>query len=285
MSWAAHEFENYFLQKKVGLRASFLGIVLGTFAPDLFTKALVYRASNPAHFHRGWPGVGFTHAFIFGVAMAVLVLAVTRSRAWALGILIGQWAHVLTDVADTAGVMPFFPFSTEPVTISMWKHAASQGRYGDAAAYYSSLGGVWDLFWLIVVLLFARSTLRRDYFRQVVVRADPRAWSWLHRTLRLPEAGLLLIYRGFIFYGLGRMTVWFLYARFGARTPFQAIWGGPRYITGNDLSDAGPLEVVLRTTVGGVLFAAFLYLCWRLFVRRLWERGSPRATERPFAVP
>ena len=63
----------------------------------------------------------------------MVVLAVTRSRGWALGILIGQWAHVLTDVADTAGVMPFFPFSTEPVTISMWKHAAAEGRYGDAA--------------------------------------------------------------------------------------------------------------------------------------------------------
>ena len=80
----------------------------------------------------------------------MVVLAVTASRSWALGILIGQWAHVLTDFADTAGVMPFFPFSTEPVTISMWKHAAAQGRYGDAAAYYSSLGGVWDFFWLAI---------------------------------------------------------------------------------------------------------------------------------------
>jgi hypothetical protein len=285
MSWAAHEFENYFLQKHAGLRASFLGIVVGTLAPDLFTKALVYQSSDPAHFHRGWPGVGFTHSFIFGVAFAVIVLAFTRSRAWALGILIGQWAHVLTDIADTAGVMPFFPFSTEPVTISMWKHAAAEGRYGDAAAYYSSLGGAWDLFWLIVVVLFARKTLRADYFRQVVVRADPRAWGWIHRTFRLPEAALLLIYRGFIFYGLGRMTVWFLYARFQARTPFEPLWGGPRYISGNDLSDAAPLEVLVRTTLGGVLFAAFLWLCWRLFVRRLWERGTPTAASTAPAVP
>jgi hypothetical protein len=285
MSWAAHEFENYFLQKHAGLKASFLGIVLGTFAPDLFTKALVYESSDPAHFHRGWPGVGFTHSFMFGFAFAVVVLAVTRSRAWALGILIGQWAHVLTDVADSAGVMPFFPFSIEPVSIDMWKHAAAQGRYGDAAAYYSSLGGVWDLFWLVVLVLFARSTLRRDYFRDVVVRADPRAWGWLHRTFRLPESALLLVYRGFVFYGLGRMTVWFLYARFGARTPFQAVWGGPEYIAGNDLSDAGFLEVLVRTTIGGVLFAAFLLLCWRLFVRRLWERGTPTAASPSPAVP
>lgn len=273
MSWAAHEFENYFIQRHVGLKASFFAITLGTFAPDLFTKAFVYASDDPARFHRGWPGVGFTHSLIFGAVFAVLVLGFTRSRSWAVGILIGQWAHVFTDVADTAGVMPFFPFSTEPVTISMWKHAAAEGRYGDAAAYYSSLGGVWDLFWLVVVVLLARRALRADYFRDTVVPADPRAWGWLHRRLGLSEGGLLLLYRGFFFYGLGRMTSWFLYARFGARTPFQPVWGGPRYLEGHDLSDAGWLEVLVRTGIGGVLFAVFLWLCWRLFVRRLWERG------------
>ena len=75
----------------------FLGIAVGTLGPDLFTKAFVYNADDPAQFHRGWPGVGFTHSLSFGVLLAVVVLAVTRSRSWALGILIGQWAHVLTD--------------------------------------------------------------------------------------------------------------------------------------------------------------------------------------------
>ena len=32
--------------------------------------------------------------------------------------------------------------------------------------------------------------------------------------------------------------------------------------------------MVVDTVVGGVLFAAFLVLCWYLFIRRLWERGS-----------
>jgi membrane-bound metal-dependent hydrolase YbcI (DUF457 family) len=274
MSWAAHEFENYFIQRHTGMKAAFLGIVVGTFAPDLFTKAFVYASDDPAHFHRGWPGVGFTHSLIFGVVFAVVVLWATRSRSWALGILIGQWAHVLTDVADTAGVMPFFPFSTEPVTISMWKHAAVLGRHGDAAAYYSSLGGVWDAFWLVMLVLFARQTLRRDYFHRVIVRADPRTWAWLHRRLRLDADGLLLLYRGIVFYGFGRMASWFLYARFDARTPFQPFWGGPHYVVGNDLSDAGPLEVLVRTGVGGVLFALFLWAAWRLLVRRLWERGD-----------
>lgn len=273
MSWAAHEFENYFLQHHVGVKASFLGIVVGTQGPDLFTKAFVYQADDPAQFHRGWPGVGFTHSLIFGLAFALVVLALTRSRGWALGILIGQWAHVLTDVADSAGVMLFFPFSTEPVTISMWKHAAAEGRYGDAAAYYSSLGGVWDLFWLLVALLVARHALRADYFRSTIVPADPRVWGWLGRRLRISDRGLLLIYQGLFFYGLGRMTTWFLYARFGAKTPFQPVWGGPEYVLGNDLSDSGPLEVIVRTTIGGVAFVVFLVVIWRLFVRRLWRRG------------
>lgn len=274
MSWAAHEFENYFVQHHLGVKASFLAIVVGTQAPDLFTKYFVYSAGDPAQVHRGWPGVGFTHSLAFGVVLAGLVLALTRSRGWALGILVGQWAHVLTDIADTAGVMPFFPFSTEPVTISMWKHAAAEGRYGDAAAYYSSLGAVWDLLWCCLTLLFARRTFRADYFRQTIVPADPAPWAWMHRRLRLAPRALLLVYRGLLFYGLGRMVSWFLYARLGARTPFQPRWGGPAYLpAGNDLSDAGPVEVVLRTAAGGVAFALFVLLCWRLVGRRLWQRG------------
>ena len=278
VSWAAHEFENYFIQKHAGVRASFLGIVLGTQLPDLFTKSFVYAADDPAKFHRGWPGVGFTHSLIFGFAFAVLVLAVFRSRRWAVGILIGQWAHVLTDFADSAGTMPFFPFSTEPVTVNMWKHAAAEGRYGDAAAYYSSLGGVWDLFWLVVVLLFARTALSPSYFRTTIVAADPRVWGWLHRRLRIPEAGLLLIYWGFFFYGLGRLVSWFLYARTGeADAALDLTWGGPDWVVGNDLSDAGWQEVLVRTGIGGVLFTGFLWLCWRLFVGRLWARADDPA--------
>lgn len=276
MSWAAHEFENYFLQKETGVKASFLAICLGTFAPDLFTKYFVYNATpaEAAHFHRGWPGVGFSHSFLFGLVFALIVLRVTRSRSWAVGILVGQWAHVLTDFCDTAGDMPFFPFSIEPVTISMWKHAAAQGRYGDAAAYYSSLGGVWDLTWMAITLVFGRAALRADYFRRVVIPADPRPWGWLHRKLHLPERALLLIYQGFFFYGLGRMISWFLLARFRERTPFQPTWGGPDYVgRANDLSTASFVEVAVRTTIGGVLFFGFVWICWRLFIHRWWADG------------
>lgn len=274
MSWAAHEFENYFIQRHIGLKASFLAVVVGTQLPDLFTKSLVYAADDPAKFHRGWPGVGFTHSLSFGFVFAVLVLWLTKSRSWALGILIGQWAHVLTDFADSAGTMPFFPFSIEPVTINMWAHAAAEGRYGDAASYYSSLGGVWDFFWLVVVLVFARKALAPEYFRTTIVAADPKVWGWLRNRLRIPEAGLLLLYWGFMFYGLGRLTSWLIYARTGeADARLDLSWGGPSWVDANDLSDAGLGEVLWRTGLGGVLFTLFLLACWKLFIRRLWDRG------------
>ncbi len=274
MSWAAHEFENYFLQKHVGLKASFFGIVAGTFLPDLFTKPFVYaHHGDAAHFHRGWPGVGFTHSFIFGLFLAVVVLGLTRSRSWALGILIGQWAHVLTDVCDTAGVMPFFPFSTQSVSISMWKHAAGVGRHADGAGYYSSLGGIWDLAWFLVLILFAREVLRADYFERVVVPADAKLSRFLHEKVHLSRHGMVVIYRAYFLYGLGRMVSWFLYARFDVHAPWQPVWEGPRYLPATDLSDASWVEVVSRTAVGGALFVAFVALCWVLFIRRLWERG------------
>jgi membrane-bound metal-dependent hydrolase YbcI (DUF457 family) len=244
VSWAAHEFENYFIQKHVGVKVSFVAICIGTFLPDLFTKPFVYQhTGNAAQFHRGWPGVGFSHSLIFGLFWAVLVLGLTRSRSWGLGILIGQWAHVATDISDTAGVMPFFPFSTDSVTIGMWKHAAGQGRLGDAAAYYSSLGGVWDFFWFVMVVLFARRALHADYFRDVVVPADAKVWDWLRRHFFLSDNGLLVLYRAY-------------------------------FLPGNHLNTDSGMEVVLRTSIGGVAFAFFVWLCWITFIRRLWRRGT-----------
>ena len=277
MSWAAHEFENYFIQKHIGTKASFLAICTGTYLPDVFTKHWVYQHhSDAAHFHRGWPGVGFTHSLTYGFVIAVLILAVTKSRAWALGLLIGQWAHVFTDVSDTAGVMAFFPFSTDNLTIGMWKHAAAQGRGGDGAAYYSGLGGIWDLFWMLMVLVFAREALRGDYFRRVVVPTDPKVWAFLGRRLYLNDNALLVFYRGLFLYGVGRMIVWFLYARFQVHTPWQPVWGGPRYVPGNHLNHGSAWDIAGSLALGGVAFVLFLYVSWVLVVRRLWERaGAP----------
>ena len=276
MSWAAHEFENYFLQRHTGLKASFLGSSLGTFAPDLFTKALVYSSDDPAQFHRGWPGVG----------LHPLVHLRLRRRAWAC------WRSPAAGAGRSAsssgsgptssptsptppGVMPFFPFSTEKVTISMWKHAAAAGRYGDASAYYSSLGGVWDLFWFVMLLLFATRTLRARLLpRAWWSPADPRAWGWLHRKLRLAEHGLLLLYRGFLFYGLGRMIVVVPLRAVRAPTTRSSRLGRARLRPRHRPVRRQVARGALRTTIGGVLFAGFLYLCWRLFIAKLWARGE-----------
>jgi hypothetical protein len=287
VSWAAHEFENYFIQKHVGVKASFLAICSGTYLPDVFTKHWVYsHHSDAAHFHRGWPGIGFTHSLAFGVVVSILVLAITKSRSWALGILIGQWAHVATDISDTAGVMAFFPFSTENISIGMWKHAAAEGRGGDGAAYYSGLGGIWDFFWLVVVVLFARESLRADYFQRVVRPADPAVWAFLKRRLYLSDNGLLVFYRGLFLYGIGRLIAWFCFARFRVHAPWQPVWGGPKYVPGNYLATGSDLEIAVRSIIGAAGLGLALWLIWLLFARRLWQRGiDPPLVVRGKRVP
>ncbi|WP_436787107.1 hypothetical protein [Yinghuangia sp. YIM S10712] len=114
MSWAAHELESYVLQKHIKTKVSFLAILLGCFWPDMITKGTVYgfdtfgvsfHPENPHLYHRGWPGVGFTHSLFYGVVVALIVLWLTKSRAWALGLLIGHWAHVFTDICDDVGAV------------------------------------------------------------------------------------------------------------------------------------------------------------------------------------
>ena len=59
------------------------------------------------------------------------------------------------------------------------------------------------------------------------------------------------------------------------------MWGGPKYIKGNYLMTGPWLDIVLSLVLGGVAFAAFLYLSWRLVIRRLWRRGlDPEIVER-----
>jgi membrane-bound metal-dependent hydrolase YbcI (DUF457 family) len=283
VSWAAHELESYVLQRHTGdrVKVSYLAILLGCLLPDLMTKLPVYgvtigsfslKASYPAQYHRGWPGVGFTHSLIFGVLVALLVLWRTKSKAWALGLLIGQWAHVLTDVNDTVGTMLFFPFSLQNYSTNMWAYAAQAGRYGDAAAYYSSLGGVWDLFWLLVAA-FTWRVFTRDYFFDEVVPADP-AWGWLRRRFDLSDRAMLLLYRGYFFYGACRIFAWTIWAHAVDHAPWDLTWGGPSFVQAADLSRQPWSEYLLNTLRGAVLMALALWLLWRFLGRRLWARAA-----------
>ncbi len=235
MSWAAHDLEPYVIQRHLGARVAIVPLLLGSYAPDLATKWFAYgitlfgirvAADDPVQFHRGWPGAGFTHSLSFGALVALLLLVVFRSRVWALSFLIGHWAHSLTDVGDTVGTMLFFPFSTQHVAVGAWAYAAQEGRWRDAAAYFSGLGFVWDGIWLVVAL-FGWRLLTRSYFRDTVVPADA-FWRWVGRFL--PETALLALYRASFFYGGARWLAWLLWAHALHGYEFDLSWGGPHWV-------------------------------------------------------
>jgi membrane-bound metal-dependent hydrolase YbcI (DUF457 family) len=243
MSWAAHQFEGYVLQRHFGERytVSYLAIVAGDAAPDFFAKAWVYGvtinghhygSSDPATFHRSWPGAGFTHSLAFGVLLAALLWWAARRRRWAvpwaLGIVIGQWAHAITDINDSKGTMLLFPLTKHNFSIGTWAYGAQVGKYHDAAAYFSSFGFVMDVTWFLVVVLLMRHVLTRRYFEGVVRPSDPAAWTWLSR--RLPEEALVALYRSMFVYGVARVIAWTTYAHAIAHFRWDLHWGGPNWL-------------------------------------------------------
>ena len=235
MSWVAHDVEPYVIQKHLGKRIAFVPLLLGSYAPDMTTKWFVYgagafglelKADNPAQFHRGWPGVGFTHSLTFGVVVALLIYVIWKSRIWALSFLIGQWAHALTDALDTVGTMLFFPFTTHLFSAGAWAYAGQTGRYTDAGAYFSGLGFVWDGVWLFWGVLSWR-VLTRAYFRETIVAADP---FWQKAGRYLPETALVAIYRISFFYGACRWVAWLIWAHVVRSFAFDLSWGGPKWV-------------------------------------------------------
>ncbi|HEV3480053.1 MAG TPA: metal-dependent hydrolase [Gaiellaceae bacterium] len=235
MSWAAHDLEPYALQRHFGRKIAIAPLLIGSYSPDMFSKWFVYgidvlgielKADNPVQFHRGWPGVGFTHSLLFGVAVAALLLLLTRSRIWALSFLIGHWLHVITDMGDTIGSMLFFPFSTETIGVGAWAYAGHVGRLTDAGAYFSGLGFAFEGIWVAYGLLSWR-ILTRAYFREIIVPADP-FWTWAGRWI--PEAALVALYRASFFYGTTRWVAWLIWAHVVHDFPFDLSWGGPHWV-------------------------------------------------------
>lgn len=287
MSWAAHELESYVIGDHLKVRISYLAVLIGCLVPDMLTKLPVYgvhlgpidfdAATEPWAYHRGWPGVGPTHSLMFGVLVALVVLAVFKNRGWALGLMIGQWAHALTDIGDSVGTMLFFPFTTEHYTVGAWAYAAQAGKFGDADAYYSSLGGVWDTFWLIVVLLGWRA-LTRDFFWARIVADDKPAWLWLRRRFRMSNRAMYALYRAYFFYAVCRIVTWTLIARFRStpRPPIDWSWGGPSFVIKAPSAWPGWGTFLLNTAKGATLLAIALYLIWTFLGKRLWEQaGDP----------
>jgi len=236
MSWAAHDLEPYVFQRKLGIGVAIVPLLIGSYSPDILTKWFVYgidvfgvhlQASDPAQFHRGWPGVGFTHSLLFGVALAWLVYLLTKSKVWAVSFLLGNWAHDVSDIGDTLGTMLLFPFSTHLVSLGAWAYAGQTGRLTDAAAYFSGFGGIWDAFWLVCALLSWR-VLTSDYFRKVILPADPVVMGRLMR--RYPEDLVLVLYRAMFFYGFARLVAWMIWAHIVHDYPFDLSWGGPHWV-------------------------------------------------------
>lgn len=242
MSWAAHDLEPYAIQRHLGGKVAIVPLLIGSYSPDLATKWFVYGislfgldvgADNPAQFHRSWPGVGFTHSLSFGVAVALVLLLVFRSRVWALSFLLGQWAHAITDTGDTVGTMLFFPFTTAHFDLNAWAYAGQTDRLTDAAAYHSGLGFVWDGVWVVYGLMTWR-IFTRAYFRETVYPADP---FWAKASRFLPEAALLALYRASFFYGATRWTAWLIWAHVVHDYPFDLTWGGPHWVPAVDRDD------------------------------------------------
>lgn len=277
MSWSAHQFESYVLQRHLGsrVRISYLALVAGDLLPDAFTKVWVYGvtvggqhygARDPADFHRSWPGGGFTHSLAFGALAATLVWWLGRDRGWGvpwgIGVVIGQWAHALTDINDSKGTMLLFPFTTHDFALGTWAYGAQVGKHEDAAAYFSSLGFVMDVGWLLVLLLLARDVLSRGYFRRVVVPADPGAWALLER--RLSPEGALAVYRCLFSFAVARLLSWSVWAHAVEPHPWDLSWGGPDWLRKVPPSHQSVGWVVVGTV--GVSLA--LVLLSRLVLRR-----------------
>jgi membrane-bound metal-dependent hydrolase YbcI (DUF457 family) len=289
MSWAAHELESLILHKHAtaSWRVSYMAILVGALMPD-FTKLPVYglsigsheliKAPEPWFYHRGWPGMGPTHSLLFGVVVASLVWAATRSKPWSIGLLIGVWSHVLTDTADSVGVMLFFPFSTQHYNLGMWEYASQEGRYGDAAAYFSSLGVVWDAMWLVLLVLLARRAFTNTYFHAHVEPGDP-LWAALRRVVPHREVVLRAVFRAYIVYGAARLVGWFLWARLvnpnrGTQT-MDLSWGGPEWVQAPPrFQEADTWAGFVATTLFGVAGVGLtVWVAWR-FTRRLPDRSS-----------
>jgi membrane-bound metal-dependent hydrolase YbcI (DUF457 family) len=243
----------------------------------MFSSALeLLKADVPAEYHRGWPGVGLTHSLAFGVVAALVVLAVTRHRGWAIGVLIGEWAHVLTDTFDSVGTMAFFPFTTQHYSVGAWAYAAQQGRYGDAAAYYSSLGVVWDVVWLGVAL-WGFEVFTSRYFAEEVEPADP-AWGWLRRRFGLSDIALRAVYRAWFVYGAARVVAWFLWARLvNPRRGVETVdfsWGGPAWVDKVSYPARDWGDFLAATAFGAIGFAVLALVLWRFVGRPLWQRAA-----------
>jgi hypothetical protein len=122
--------------------------------------------------------------------------------------------------------MLLFPW-THHFELGAWAYAGQTGRLTDAGAYFSGLGCMWDLVW-IVYGLYSWRVLTRAYFERFIFAADHRFWGWLHKFIG--TNGLLVLYRAAFFYGSCRWVAWSLWAHVVHDYPYDLSWGGPHWV-------------------------------------------------------
>jgi len=236
MSWAAHDLEPYLLRAKIGVSISVPFCILGSYSPDILTKWAVYGldfsghkkiVTDPIKLHRGWPGVGFTHSLLFPALIALVILLWSKHRPWAVSFLIGAWAHVFSDTLDSVGVMLFFPFSDWHLHFNLWEYVGEAGRGHDAVAYYTSFGGLWDIFWATWLALRWRM-LTTTHFVEKIYPTDP-FWPWVKGKIGM--IGALTVYRSSAFFGFVSIVAWTIWALFVNKFHPSFDWtvGGPQW--------------------------------------------------------
>ena len=237
MSWAAHDLEPYLFRAKLGGAISLPLCLAGSYSPDIMSKWAVYGldfsgdaklVADPVQLHRGWPGVGFTHSLAFGLLMAGLILLVSRgNKMWALSFLLGAWAHVFSDTLDSVGVMLLFPLTDWHLHLDAWQYVGQAGRKEDAIAYYTSLGGVWDILWA-TWLAFHWRMFTADHFHREIV---PRDTFWLWLRTRASDTVMLTLYRASAFFGVASIAGWYIWALFVNDLHAGLDWsfGGPQW--------------------------------------------------------
>ncbi len=237
MSWAAHDIEPYLVRAKIGIAVSIPFCLLGSYSPDIVTKWAVYGldfaghahlVDDPVELHRGWPGLGFTHTPAFGLLVALLIWRLTRSRLWAGSFLLGHLMHLLSETPDSVGVMYLFPFSQARFGLGMWEYSSELGRQHDAVAYYTGLGGAWDIFWGVLLVLNWRILTTR-YFVERIQDRDP-FWPWLRQ--RTNQTFCLVAYRASAFFGLASIVGWLVWSLFvqDFHASLDWSWGGPGWV-------------------------------------------------------
>jgi hypothetical protein len=173
--------------------------------------------------------------------------------------------------------MLFFPFSTAHFSTGMWAYAATEGRHGDAAAYYSSLGGVWDVVWLLVALGSWR-VLSAEHFHTKVATADG-GWTWLKTRFALPDVVVVAAYRAYFLYGASRIVAWTIWAHAVEGTPWDLRWGGPWFVERAGTASTSGAGLAVAAAVGTVGLAVTGAVLWRLCGTA--GTSGPRPRSRP----